>query len=139
MVQWWTWHPFLMNIYNGNVILDERGEAWVEMPDWFETLNRDFRYQLSSIGVPAPGLHISREVENNRFKLAGGSPGMGVSWQLTGIRRDPRAEAHRIPVEVTKPPSEQGRHLAPELSGKPEELGVAYERIHPPRTVQGLD
>ena len=28
---------------NGNVVLDAAGEAWVELPEWFEALNRDFR------------------------------------------------------------------------------------------------
>ena len=42
--------PDMMNIYNGNAILDESGEAWAELPEWFEALNRDFRYQLTCIG-----------------------------------------------------------------------------------------
>jgi len=41
--------PEMMNVYNGNALLDANGEAWVELPDWFETLNRDFRYQLTCI------------------------------------------------------------------------------------------
>ncbi|MEJ5345960.1 MAG: hypothetical protein WHS83_13705, partial [Chloroflexus sp.] len=27
------------------------GEAWVELPAWFEALNRDFRYQLTCIAT----------------------------------------------------------------------------------------
>ena len=48
--------PDMMNIYNGNVILDANREAWVELPDWFEALNQDYRYQLTAIGGPGPGL-----------------------------------------------------------------------------------
>lgn len=40
----------MMTIYNGNLGTDSRGYAWVEMPDWFDALNRDFRYQLSVAG-----------------------------------------------------------------------------------------
>jgi hypothetical protein len=36
---------------------------------------------------------------------------------VTGIRHDAYANAHRIPTEETKPPSEQGRYLHPELFG----------------------
>ena len=36
--------PDMMNIYNGNVTLDDKGEAVVTLPGWFEALNRDFRY-----------------------------------------------------------------------------------------------
>jgi hypothetical protein len=118
--------PDMMNIYNGNVVLDENGEAWVEMPDWFEALNRDFRYQLTCIGGQAL-VYIAEKVSEGRFKIAGGEPGMEVSWQLTGIRHDPWAEAHRIPVEVDKSPDEQGKYLAPELYGHPEQLGVTFE------------
>src|SRR5262249_37062990 len=39
--------PDMMNIYNGNVTTDANGYATITMPDWFEALNRDFRYQLT--------------------------------------------------------------------------------------------
>ena len=39
-----------MNIYNGNITTDPNGEAIVEMPDYFDALNKDFRYQLTVIG-----------------------------------------------------------------------------------------
>jgi hypothetical protein len=41
----------MMNTYNGNVITDPTGNATVTLPDWFEALNRDFRYQLTVIGT----------------------------------------------------------------------------------------
>ena len=119
--------PDMMNVYNGNVVLDDHGEAWVELPEWFETLNRDFRYQLTAIGAPGPNLYVAEEVAGNRFKIAGGEPGAKVSWQLTGIRHDAWANAHRIPVEEDKPAPEQGRYLAPELFGQPPELGINFE------------
>ena len=77
-----------MNVYNGNVVLDDSGEASVTLPDWFEALNRDFRYQLTAIGAPGPNLYVAEEVASNRFKIAGGGRGSKVSWQVTGIRRD---------------------------------------------------
>jgi hypothetical protein len=39
--------PDMMNIYDGLVTLDDSGQAWVQLPDWFEALNQDFRYQLT--------------------------------------------------------------------------------------------
>jgi len=95
--------PDMMNVYNGVVLLNLRGEAWVNLPDYFEALNRDFRYQLTPIGAPAPKLYIAKEVSGNRFKIAGGKPGGKVSWQVTGIRQDAYANAHRIAVEEGKP------------------------------------
>jgi hypothetical protein len=40
---------------------------------------------------------------------------MKVSWQVTGIRKDPWANAHRIPVEEDKPAMERGYYTYPEL------------------------
>ncbi len=85
----------MMNVYSGNVVLVAQGEAWVTMPEWFEALNRDFRYQLTSIGAPGPNLHIAVKVEGNRFKIAGGGPTAEVSWQVTGVRQDAWANAPR--------------------------------------------
>lgn len=119
--------PDMMNVYNGNVVLDERGEAWVELPAWFEALNRDFRYQLTALGGPGPNLHVADEIKANRFRIAGGSPGLKVSWQVTGIRQDPYANAHRIQVEEDKPAAEAGTYLHPEVYGKPAKTAAKPE------------
>jgi len=118
--------PDMMNVYNGNAILDADGEAWVKLPEWFEALNKDFRYQLTPVGTPGPNLYIAEEISENRFRIAGGSPGMKVSWQVTGIRQDPWAKANRIVVEEDKPEQEQGSYIHPELYGKTEEQSVGW-------------
>jgi hypothetical protein len=97
--------PDMMNIYNGVVTLSRRGDAVVTLPDWFEALNRDFRYQLTCIGGFAP-VYVASEVSLNQFKIGGGRAGMKISWQVTGIRKDAFANDHRIPVEESKPPIE---------------------------------
>jgi hypothetical protein len=110
--------PDMKNIYDGMVTLDERGRAVVKLPDWFGALNRDFRYQLTCVGGFAP-VYIAEEIADNRFTIAGGTPGLKVSWQVTGIRQDPYAEQHRIPVEEDKPLEERGTYLYPEGYGLP--------------------
>src|ERR671920_734424 len=117
--------PDMKNVYDGVVVLDNKGKAEIELPDWFGILNKDFRYQLTAIGAPGPNLYIAEEISdmatttnkyssskrsssnknnknknknNSRFKIAGGSSGMKVSWQVTGIRKDPWANANRIQV-----------------------------------------
>lgn len=79
--------PDLKNVYDGVAVLDARGEAWVQMPSYFDVLNGEFRYQLTTIGGFAP-VYIAQEISANRFKIAGGKAGMKVSWQVTGIRQD---------------------------------------------------
>jgi hypothetical protein len=120
--------PDMMNVYNGNVLLDERGEADVVLPEWFEALNRDYRYQLTPIGAPGPGLHVAQEIEESAFRIAGGSPGLKVSWQVTGIRQDAFAEAHRIPIEEEKPDEERGTYLHPSEHGVGGERGLDHRR-----------
>src|SRR5208282_3926034 len=120
--------PDMMDVYNGVIRLDAKGEAWVSLPDYFEALNRDFRYQLTSIGAPAPNLYVAREVAGNRFQIAGGKPGGKVSWQVTGIRHDAYADANRIPVTEDKPPAEQGHYLHPEAYGQNASLRVGAGR-----------
>jgi len=109
----------------------------VELPAWFEALNgsaaytSDYRYQLTCIGGYAP-VYVAHKIEGNRFQIAGGTPGLEISWQVTGIRHDPYAETNRIPVEEDKPADEQGTYLHPELYGQPEELGLAYRHQQAP-------
>jgi len=93
--------PDMKNIYDGVVTLGSRGTAVVTLPAYFEALNKDFRYQLACIGGSAP-VYIAREIHNNRFVIAGGRPGLKVSWQVTGIRHDAYATAHRMVVEQKK-------------------------------------
>jgi hypothetical protein len=136
--------PDMKNVYDGVVVLDRKGKAEIELPDWFGALNKDFRYQLTATGAPGPNLYIAEEISeatttrnysskssnnnnnNSRFKIAGGTSGMKVSWQVTGIRRDPWANAHRIEVEEDKPDKERGYHLHPDLYGQPEENGISH-------------
>ncbi len=94
--------PDMKNVYDGNVELDDKGEVWIQMPDYFEALNREFRYQLTPIGAPAPSLFVAEMISDNRFKIAGGPAGLLVSWQVTGVRKDTWAQANRIQVEESK-------------------------------------
>ena len=142
--------PDMKNVYDGMVALDNKGEAEIELPDWFGALNKDFRYQLTAIGAPGPNLYIAEEIsdtstttnyssdssssnqnnnnnsnDSSNFKIAGGTSGMKVSWQVTGIRKDPWANANRIRVEEDKPAKERGYYIYPDLYGQPEEKGIS--------------
>jgi hypothetical protein len=119
--------PEMMNIYNGIVTLGSDGTAEVTLPNWFEALNRNFRYQLTSIGGFAP-VYVAEKVNGNRFKIAGGQAGMEVSWQLTGVRKDAFAEHNRLTVEEMKPEGERGFYLHPEVFNKPEEKSIEWAR-----------
>ncbi len=119
----------MKNVYDGIVVTDGGGTAVVTLPDWFESLNRDFRYQLTTVGQPAQAW-IASEVSGNRFVIRTDKGGVKVSWQITGIRQDAWANAHRLPTEVDKTDQEKGHYLHPELFGHAGEPSV-IEVIHP--------
>ena len=119
--------PDMMNIYNGNVTTDRDGEAVVTLPDWFEALNRDFRYQLTVIGTFAQAI-VAEKVKGNRFTIRTNAPNVEVSWQVTGIRQDAYANAHRVPVEEQKSGPERGHYLHPDAFNQPAEKGVEHAR-----------
>jgi hypothetical protein len=127
--------PDMKNIYDGIVALDVNGEASVTMPDWFDALNRDFRYQLTPIGAAMPELHIASEISGRSFSIAGGAPNTKVSWMVTGIRHDPWANRNRIEVELGKAPYEAGYYAHPESYGLPRERGIDWKNAHDPATV----
>ena len=111
--------PDMKNIYDGLATTDTDGYATVELPPYFDALNKDCRYQLTCIGEFAQAI-IAKKVENNRFVIRTDKPHVEVSWQVTGIRKDPYAEAYRTVPEVEKPADEKGTYLQPELYGQPE-------------------
>jgi hypothetical protein len=114
--------PDMMNIYNGTVSTDGAGYATVVMPEWFEALNRDFRYQLTVIdSADSDSFAMAKvvgEMRDGRFRIRTSEPDVTVSWQVTGIRQDAFANANRIPVEQDKPLGERGSYLHPEAFGR---------------------
>ena len=114
--------PQMMNVYDGNVTTNAKGFATVQLPKWFQVLNKDFRYQLTSLS----GLQevaIAREIHDNRFTIQSEKPHSKVSWQVTGIRHDPYANANRIQVVVPKEGKAEGKYLHPQLYGQPHSKG----------------
>ncbi|HKP12573.1 MAG TPA: hypothetical protein VJZ91_10700, partial [Blastocatellia bacterium] len=120
--------PDMMNIYNGTVTTDANGEATVTLPEWFEALNQDFRYQLTVIGTFAQAI-VAQKVRGNRFVVRTNAPNVEVSWQVTGIRHDAYANAHRIPVEEQKPEDERGLFLHPDAFNQPANRGVQFVKL----------
>jgi hypothetical protein len=123
--------PDMMNVYNGNIITGTDGLATVELPDYFQVINKDFRYQLTVIGDFAQAI-VFNEITGNKFIIKTDKPNIKVSWQVTGIRKDPWAEQNRIPNEVEKPASEKGTYLNPEVYGQPKSKGLGYNAENAP-------
>ena len=105
--------PEPFNVYAGRVRLDADGLAWVELPEWFELINTDFRYQLTALGEPGPGLHVAREIQRNRFLVAGGAASGEVSWEVRARRNDLTIRRLDPQVEMDKPTHQRGSFIDP--------------------------
>ncbi|MBP7715640.1 MAG: hypothetical protein KA192_13185 [Bacteroidia bacterium] len=121
----------VLNYYRGNVVLDANGEATIQLPSYFNSINNtNYNYNLTPIGAPAQ-LYVKSEVSGNNFVIAGGVAGMKVSWTLTAERNDPYLQQNpdsRL-VELPKTGDAAGKYLVPSLFGQPESAGIYYKPI----------
>lgn len=115
----------VLNMYRGTIAFDANGEAVVTLPDYFESVNANYSYQLTPIGGFAP-LYIKEKIEDGQFVIAGGSAGMEVSWSVYAERNDPYMQQHpeKRAVEVDKETWNQGKYLQPDLYGQPNEKRI---------------
>lgn len=117
--------PEMMNIYSGNVKTDNNGYVTVTLPAYFEAANKDFRYQLTTIGSFAQAI-IKEKVSGNKFVIQTNSPNVEVSWQITAVRADKYANENRINPEKEK--EFKGTYLHPELYGESNEKSESFAR-----------
>jgi hypothetical protein len=116
--------PDMKNIYDGVVTTGADGFATVTMPDWFDALNDHFRYQLTVLGHSFARAIVWDQLQDRTFRIRTDEPSTAVSWQVTGIREDPYAKAHRIPTVQDKVGADRGRYLTPEVYGQPASKGI---------------
>lgn len=103
--------PEVLNVYRGNATLDTNGEAIVNLPEYFSSININFSYNLTSIGAAAPELHIKNEVKGNSFSIAGGKPGSKVSWTLYAERNDKYIQDHPDSKQIEVIQTERDKKL----------------------------
>lgn len=135
----------VINFYSGNAVLNESGEATVQLPSYFAAINRDPRYTLTPLGAAMPLLHIAAEIDGSAlavgnvvaagepipacsFRIAGGIPGARVSWRVDAVRHDRWVQNSGAPVEVEKIGFEFGTYQHPEFYGEPDVKAVGYRR-----------
>ena len=64
--------PDVKNVYNGIATLDSSGDVTIKLPDYFDALNTNVRYQFSALDRAMPDLYIKTEEKNNEFTIGGG-------------------------------------------------------------------
>jgi hypothetical protein len=115
----------VINLYRGTVAFDSNGEAVVEMPAYFESVNTNFSYQLTPVGGYAP-LYIKEKMKDGKFVIAGGAEGLEVSWVVHAERNDPYLEQNpnKRNVEVEKEDWNKGKYLQPQLYNQSDDLKI---------------
>ena len=108
--------PDMMNMYKGRGTITN-GKCKIDLPDYFEVLNKDIEYNLTAIGQKI-NLWISKEVQNNKFEVSGDVDGE-FTWVVYGVRQDKYAVANPIIPEVEK---EIPGYIRPELFGETQNL-----------------
>ncbi len=103
----------VLNVYRGTTVFDVNGEADVNLPDYFASINVNYSYQLTAVGAAMPNLYVAEEVSGNTFKVAGGITGKKVSWTVFANRNDAyvKANPERIKPEVNKTGDLKGKYL----------------------------
>jgi hypothetical protein len=117
----------ILNVYSGNAVTDASGEAVVTLPDWFEAVNTDVRYQLTVVGAFAQAI-VAEKVTNNRFTIRTDVPSVEVSWLVTGVRSDATSKKQTFKAEQEKAERERGYYLTPEAFDQPAERGMVWAR-----------
>lgn len=117
----------VLNSYSGNVVTDASGKATVSLPEYFEAINKDFRYQLTVIGGTFAQAMISKEVSNNKFEIATNQPNVKISWEVKGVRNDKRMQQNPFKAVEEKTAAEKGKYLDPKSWGASESKGVSYD------------
>ena len=138
-----TESPEVLNAYRGTITLDGSGEAIVQLPAYFASVNKDPSYTLTAVGAPMPMLHVSEKISAAdlaagaaaqpgqtvpviSFRIGGGAAGGEVSWRIEAVRNDLWVRTRGAPVEIEKEGREKGTFQHPEFYGQPKERGMNY-------------
>ena len=91
----------MMLVYKGRAELNG-GEALVELPDYFDALNRDdsIEYNLTPINSLCK-LGVKEEMNGNQFKVFGDED-CEFSWIVYSVRDDAYARNNPLVVEEDK-------------------------------------
>lgn len=129
------------NVYDGVVTTDSSGYATITLPDWFDALNEKFRYQLTVLdeGDDFVLAKVARKIENNQFTIRTSKPGIEISWQVTGVRKDAYAKAHPLVVEEAKTKAQKGKLLYNPNAIKPAGSGSTADTVQKAKLIKAVN
>lgn len=126
-----TESPFPQNFYSGNITTDAKGNAWVQLPEYFDEINTDCKYQLTVVDDNASTnfvqVKIGKKIVGNRFLIMSSAPNTEVSWRVEANRNDLYVRAIKPKDAIEKEGVERGTYQHPELYGMPSSRGMFYD------------
>ncbi len=120
--------PVPQNIYNGITATDANGYAWIELPDYFEEINKDFRYSLTALDDSDDFVlaKVTQRISGNRFQIRTSKANIDVSWEIKGTRNDVYCKLKQPKDVMDKVGAEKDKYQQPELYGMPKEMGMDF-------------
>lgn len=117
--------PEPLNLYRGSIVTDERGFATIQMPDYYEAINRDPTIQLTVVDETEDFVQVkvARRLIHGRFTIRTSKPKTEVYWEVQSVRNDRFVRTYGAPVEVDKPQAKRGTYLQPEFFRKVKSSG----------------
>ena len=122
--------PMPQNFYVGNVVTDADGRAWVELPEYFNEINVNFKYQLTVVDGPNSDegdfvqVKVRQKIKDGSFLIMTSVPNTEVSWRVDADRNDKYVRNRKPQDVVEKQGPERGKYQHPELYGLPPERGM---------------
>ncbi len=124
--------PEPLNVYSGVITTDAKGEASITLPDYFESINRDPRVQLT-IEDESDDFVMAKVVggvKDGSCRVRTTKPLVKVYWEIKAVRNDLWVRTHGAPVEEAKSERERGTYQHPEFYGLPH-VSPAASRSQP--------
>jgi hypothetical protein len=126
--------PRPYNVYMGKITTDSEGYATVELPDYFDSMNTNFHYNLTVIGSFAQAI-VKEEINKESFVIQTEEPNVKVSWTVMAERDDPYMQQYDRKTVEPKTGQAKGRYLQPQLYDQPPSKAIHMSR---PRKMQQL-
>lgn len=109
------------NVYQGTVLTGSDGFAWVSLPNYYDSINRDGLVQLTVVDSSADFVmaKVSQDVKGGKFQVRTSKPRVRINWRVEAIRNDRWVQKNGSEAEPLKSREFRGTYLEPELYGKP--------------------
>lgn len=123
----------ILNVYRGNATFDSNGNATIQLPNYFNSINKDFSYQLTPVGAAMPNLYVAEKINTNgSFVISGGVTGKEVSWSVYAQRNDKYVQENpeKIMDEIEKKDYQKGKYYDPTSWKQPKEKGIFYRKVN---------